>query len=70
MSNPSRYRDIINRYLDLCDQDDPRDLADSLRSLSELMTRAHEQRTSEAAVKRFLKECEPWWDISQLAGKP
>lgn len=53
--------------LDLCDQEDARDIADTLHHLARGFEELAKRQDSAAAYTALMKKCEPWWDMAQLS---
>lgn len=61
----SKYRSIIDQMLDLCDQNDPLDLASMLMSAADGMRRRAEWEKSEEGKKARDRAMKPWFIASE-----
>lgn len=55
------YRTIIDRALDLCDPEDPDDLASMIEGLAGTLRRAGENNRTAQAKRKFDQQLSPWF---------
>lgn len=61
-----KFRRVISDSLDLCDQEDPLDLARMLGSLAQSFEHIHTRDQSEKARRALNDAVAPWFDCKQL----